>query len=310
MWATPTHWWLSVLDFDQIKAIRGGGCAGGAAVARLEDREDVRGRDASLAGEEKCANEVADHVVKEAVAADDVDELFGVTLKARFVNGADIGGGLESGGGFGKAKGAVGIDSGKGGEIVLSGDQSGGLLHGRLIQWIGVVSDVAGQKRRDDVAAPDAVVVALGTGGVARVEAFRHFIDGKDSNGSGQPVIEHDAEVCDRNGAGGLKGCDLRKGVNAGVGAPRALGEKLLSGKALDDGGQGALDGGLAGLNLPAVKGRAVIGEREFEGAGAHRLRNFQHFTGFRISQGSKVSQFSRVASFKGKVKAGRVHQS
>ena len=107
---------------------------------------------------------------------------------------------------------------------MLTGDQSGSLLHGRLIEGIGVVGDVAGEKRRDDVAAPDAVVVALGAGGVAGVKAFGHFVDGEDADGGGKPIVEHDAEVCERDGAGGLKGGDLRQGVNAGVGATRALG--------------------------------------------------------------------------------------
>jgi hypothetical protein len=44
------------------------------------------------------------------------------------------------------------------------------------------------------------------------------------------------------------------------------------------------------------VEGRAVIGEREFESAGAHRVQGFQQLS----------SKISRVASFAGKVKARR----
>ena len=95
----------------------------------------------------------------------------------------------------------------------------------------------------------------------------------------GKAVVEHDAEVGGGNGAGGLKGCDLGEGVNAGVGASGALGQELFSGEALDGFGESSLDGGLAGLDLPAVKGGAVVGEGEFESARSQHSR-FQSFTG------------------------------
>ena len=267
----------------------------------------VGGSDASLAYQKKRADEVADHVVEEAVAADDVDELFGVALKARLVNGADVGGVAESGGGVrmlarlrfaryaagaGSARRRARSGSTAANEVKSCSPATRAAACCMAVSFkrIGVVGDVAGEKGRNDIAAPDAVVIALGAGGVAGMEAFRHFIDGEDANGGGKPVVEHDAEVCGRNGAGGLKGCDLGEGVNAGVGASGALGQKLLSGEALDGVGQSALDGGLAGLNLPAVEGRAVIGEREFESAGAHRSHGFQgwlptisRFQGWRV---------------------------
>ncbi len=82
-----------------------------------------------------------------------------------------------------------------------------------------MVGDVAGKEGRNDIAAPEAVVIALGAGRVAGVKTFRHFIDGEDSDGGGQAVIEHRADVGGGNGAGGLKGCDLREGMHSGVGA-------------------------------------------------------------------------------------------
>ena len=77
-------------------------------------------------------------MVKEAAAANDIEQLFGVALEARLVNGADVGG-LEiaaDAGGFGEAQGAVRIDGGKRGKVVLSGDQRGCLLHGGLVQRV------------------------------------------------------------------------------------------------------------------------------------------------------------------------------
>jgi hypothetical protein len=251
---------VSVLDFDEIEAFRRSSGAGGTTVAGFEDGEDIGGGDAPLADEEEGSDEVADHVVEEAAAADDIDEFFGAALEARLVNGADVGGveeisGVFSALGLGEAEGTFGIDGGKRGEIVDSGDESGSLLHGVLIQGIGVVGDVTGKKGRNYIAPPDAVVIALGAGGVAGVEFRGHLIGGEDTDGGEKTVIENGAEVCDRNGAGGLKGRDLSKGMDTGVSTSGALGQKLLTGEALDGFRQRTLDGGLAGLDLPAVKG-------------------------------------------------------
>lgn len=148
---------------------------------------------------------------------------------------------------------------------MLSDDEGCGLLHDGLIQRIWVVGDVTSEKGRNHMAAPDAVVIALASGRVAGVEAVGHFIDGEDSNGGGEAVVEHGAKVGDWDRAGGLEGCDLSESVDSGVGAARALRQELFSGEALDDSGERALDGGLAGLDLPAVEGGAIIGESEFE---------------------------------------------
>ena len=66
-------------------------------------------------------------------------------------------------------------------------------------------------------------------------------------------------------GDGGFErdGSDLAEGVNAGVGAAGALGEDGLAGDVEEGVGERSLDGREAGLNLPAVVGRAVVGEGE-----------------------------------------------
>ena len=58
-------------------------------------------------------------------------------------------------------------------------------------------------------------------------------------------------------------GGDLGEGVDAGVGAAAALRERLLAGDARDRVGKRALDGGAAGLHLPAGEGRAVVRDGE-----------------------------------------------
>ena len=63
------------------------------------------------------------------------------------------------------------------------------------------------------------------------------------------------------------EGGDLGEGVDAGVGAAGALREDGLAGDVVDGLGESALDGGKAGLDLPAVEGRAVVGEDESSSA-------------------------------------------
>ena len=58
---------------------------------------------------------------------------------------------------------------------------------------------------------------------------------------------------------------DLGEGVYAGVRAACAVDEDFFLGDLAGGFGDGALDGGLAGLDLPAVEGGAVVGDCEFE---------------------------------------------
>lgn len=71
-------------------------------------------------------------------------------------------------------------------------------------------------------------------------------------------------EVGGGDGDGEGDGGDLSQGVDAGVGAARALRENGFAGDAVDGLRQGALNGREIGLNLPSVVGGSVVGEDEF----------------------------------------------
>ena len=85
-----------VFDFDEEEAAGGSGGAGGGAVAGGEDVGDGVGGDAAAAGFDEGADEIADHVVEEAVAGDAVDEEVVLLVPGGVVDGAD-----ESGEGVG-----------------------------------------------------------------------------------------------------------------------------------------------------------------------------------------------------------------
>src|SRR6266496_873569 len=184
----------SVFDCNQVEALRRSGRTGSATVACGENGCDLRRRNAALPYQQKGPDKVAHHVVQEAVAADDVDELLAPALEARLMDHANVGGvlgfgplrrsklknptsarrrwgprqaccwfaGVEKWGTnillqtndalgtygalalyLGTACAAVGVDRGKGGEVVLTNDERGGLLHGGFIQRIRMVRDVA-----------------------------------------------------------------------------------------------------------------------------------------------------------------------
>jgi hypothetical protein len=98
------------------------------------------------------------------------------------------------------------------------------------------------------------------------VEGFWHDFGFKDPDGGRQGAIERALEVfCGDAGQENEAG-DLAQGVDASIGAARALGQRRFTGNAAEGCLELALDGGVPGLNLPAVKIGAVVGEGELPG--------------------------------------------
>jgi hypothetical protein len=110
----------------------------------------------------------------------------------------------------------------------------------------------------------DTVFVYFSAGGVACVEVFGGVVEGEDTDGGWEGTVEGDVEV--GGGDGGVEGERgyLGEGVDAAVGASGALGEYGLSGDVVDGLGEGSLDSGKSGLDLPTMEGGAVVGEDGF----------------------------------------------
>ncbi len=190
------------------------------------------------------------------------------------VDGAD--GGEWSGfRGFGLAGGQVGVDGGEGGEVVGADDVAGGLLEDGEVEGEMAVPDVGGEHGGADggrefgrgvegAVGEDAVFVGFAAGGVAGVEVFGSVLEGEDADGGWEGAVEGKMEVGGGDGGVEREGGDLGQGVDAGVGASGALGEDGFSGDVVDGLGEGSLDGGESGLDLPAVEGSAVVGEDGF----------------------------------------------
>ena len=98
---------------------------------------------------------------------------------------------------------------------------------------------------------------------MASVEFGWGVLGGEDADAGREEVVERAEEVCGRDGGGEDAGGYLAECVDAGVGAAGALRENAFAGDAVEYVAEGALDGGQAGLDLPAVVWGSVIGEGE-----------------------------------------------
>ena len=147
----------------------------------------------------------------------------------------------------------------------------GGLLKDGEIERVAARPDIGSEHGRADasgidvvpVAGEDSVLVGFAQGAVAGVEVFGDGFDGEDADARGKSAIERAVKIVGRDGNSEGEGGDLSEGVDAGIGAARALREDRLAGDAMDCACEGSLDGGEIGLDLPPVVGSSVVGEGE-----------------------------------------------
>jgi len=153
-----------------------------------------------------------------------------------------------------------------------------GVIEGRKIDGPWARPDVRGEDRwadeigfkvrysrleRGSAEREDAVLVRLADGAVTGVEDRRNGFDGEDADAGRKAAVEGALEIGCGNRRGERERGDLSERVYAGVGAARALRKYSLAYSAVDGVGEEPLHGGQAGLDLPSVEGRAIVGECE-----------------------------------------------
>jgi len=154
-------------------------------------------------------------------------------------------------------------------EVVFAEEGGGCALQDFEVDAPGIGVDITSQERWANLLAgrfdgESAIFVCLGYGRVSRVKSFGNDARVENANGRGEGPIKGADKVGGWNSRMQLEACNLGEGVHAGVGAPGPLGEGGLAQDAIERRSQFALDGGVAGLNLPAVKVGAIVGEDEF----------------------------------------------
>jgi hypothetical protein len=110
----------------------------------------------------------------------------------------------------------------------------------------------------------DAVFVSLADSAVAGMKIRWDGFDGENSDAWWEAPVERAVEVRWRDGRGQGEGSDLAKGVDAGIGTARTLGQDAFADGPVDGVGEEALDGRQIGLDLPPIKSGAIVGEDEF----------------------------------------------
>jgi hypothetical protein len=98
---------------------------------------------------------------------------------------------------------------------------------------------------------------------VAGVEVEWVRFGGENADARWEKVVEGAKEICRGDAGGEGERGDLAKSMDTCVGATGALGQDALAGDAVKSIAQSALDGGQAGLDLPAMIGGSVVGEGE-----------------------------------------------
>ena len=120
---------------------------------------------------------------------------------------------------------------------------------------------------RNNASAEDAVVVGLGQGIPAGMKIGAEFEGFDDANRGRQERIAGALEFGSGQGGVSFEMSDLAESVDAGIGASGGVDGERFAGELAEDIDKSALNGGLAGLDLPAVEVGSVVGESEFEGA-------------------------------------------
>lgn len=247
------------MDFCEVEAVWGGAVGAfseGKCGALVEEGGEVVEADFSLGGMDGGAGEEADHFVEESVAVEG-------DAVAVVVGGE--GGGVDGAGVVGIGR-FVSTVSGKGVEVVGAGEELEGLMEGVGVEEAGEVPGEAGFEWGEDGFGVEVVGVGFGGGVEAAVEVGGDFGGVDDSDGGGEFGVEcgDPVEGVHADFRRGVEVGGLAVGVDAGVGAARAVELEGLFGGFGEGGVEVVLDGVAAGLGLPAFVGAAVVGDGEF----------------------------------------------
>jgi len=211
------------------------GWTGEGAIVGGEDARDIGKAHVAAANVEHGSDEIADHVVEEAVAAHAIDEqmedvcgLFGP------FGGEDGPDGrarlnLDRRGVVAGSRGEVGIGGGEAAEVALPDEGRSGVLQDVEIYSPGIGVDVTRKEGRADLAGcrfdgEDAVLVCLGASGMPCMKGVRDNVGVENANGGGKGAVESANEVGGWNSRLQGEAGDLGERVHASIGTAGALG--------------------------------------------------------------------------------------
>ena len=186
---------VSIFHADQKESAGWGRGCGGGAITQFKNASNICDGETAFADHEKCSDEIANHVVKESIAAHGVDQLVAVALPLGEKDSADV---VGFKGGICRGRLLIGcksffaffwIDGGEAGEVMLAFDKGGGLDHAGFVERIRMVVNIARLEWRANCSSIDVVAVSFGDSRAARMEFRRHFFRGKNAYGARKYVI-------------------------------------------------------------------------------------------------------------------------
>lgn len=186
-------------------------------------------------------------------------------------------------GGIWLAMREVGIGGGKAEEVVFADKELSGSLERVERKRPGAGVDITREERRAIGREKETILVSLGDCRVARMECSASHGDGfGDASRWGKGPIEGALQVLGRDWRGEREAGDLGQGMDSSVGAAGAL----RQGRFARDSAEGclelSLDGRQAGLDLPALEVRSIVGEGQLPGLEAGiGLRFLGHWSRF-----------------------------
>lgn len=241
-----------VQDAEQDESPCRGRRPGEGPVSGTQELADPPGRAATRSDFHEAPDDIPHHVVEKAVCREEQSyELTTATKSGRE--------GLTDG-----TPGPSGSRAERG-EVVGAPEKAERDGHGGPVERLPDLPGVSPEQRGGHRAVFDEVPIALRPCPAAGVKARRGFLDHEDTDLSGEQSIEPRPNLQRSEGAGGGQAGDLPKGVNTGVGSAGSghldrFPEDLFEGFC-----ENPLDGGPAGLDLPAVEGRAVVPDEKPE---------------------------------------------
>jgi hypothetical protein len=159
---------------------------------------------------------------------------------------------------------------------MFSDHQACYLLHRNFVQRVRIMPHISRQERRTNVATKNSVAVRLRSGRLPGMKVWRDVGSLEYAYRRRQNVIQRNHQIVGRDGRRSGKSCDLAQGMHPGIGASRTLRKNFLACYSSNGRGQGALDRGRLGLNLPSGEIRAVIGQDQFEIAHGDCLESYR----------------------------------
>ena len=122
-------------------------------------------------------------------------------------------------------------------------------------------------ERGTDFSPVQPVLVSLRGSVITGMKSGSGFLSAQDSDGGRQKTVQGAAEVFNGDGIGDGKRGHLGFGMHARIGSARSVDHHGLALDPADDFLQLALNGGQAGLHLPAMEVRAFVGDGETDTA-------------------------------------------